>query len=82
MDILREVFFTQECRESSYIFINDNGDQVKFEGEEKVKESLLFLKGKALIPTSIEKEVKEEHRQEHNIFTASNGISVTFTKNF
>lgn len=52
MGILRDILF-EKC---DAIFINDNGDQVQYEGEGKIKQALEFMNGKELIPTSIEHE--------------------------
>ncbi|PGO60671.1 hypothetical protein [Priestia megaterium] len=81
MIIIRDILTSKEAKEADSIFINDNGDQIHYtEKEERTKNILLRLAGKALIPTSETVETKSDYLGDYIIYDTSIGIIVTLIK--
>jgi hypothetical protein len=81
MIIIRDILTSKEAKEADSIFINDNGDQVHYtEKEDRTKDILLRLAGKALIPTTAFIETKSDYLADYIIYDTCAGIIVTLIK--
>jgi hypothetical protein len=66
---LRNILLSSEAKEADSIFINKAGDQVNFTQEhERAKDMLHFIGGKALVPTYLTVEDKEDYAGNYTIY--------------
>ena len=71
VNTLRTILLSSEAKEANSIFINKAGDQVNFtEEHERAKDMLHFIGGKALVPTYLEVEEKEDYAGTYTIYTS------------